>query len=145
LHCNGLNHYLTTVGILLMKTATATDIVQEFWALMATNDFASVYDVLAANFVLEWPQSKERIRGAANFVQMNQEYPAHGRWQFTIHRVVGSDTEAVSDVTVTDGVQTARVISFFTVAQGRITRLVEFWPEPYAAPANRAHLVEPMP
>jgi hypothetical protein len=35
-------------------------------------------------------------------------------------------------------------LSFFTVEDGLITRLVEFWPEPYAAPANRAHLVEPI-
>jgi uncharacterized protein with GYD domain len=27
---------------------------------------------------------------------------------------------------------------------GKITRLIEYWPEPYAAPANRAHLVEPI-
>jgi hypothetical protein len=52
--------------------------------------------------------------------------------------------EVVSDVTVTDGVQTARAISFFTVAGGKIRRLVEFWPEPYEAPAHRAHLVERM-
>jgi len=76
---------------------------------------------------------------------MNREYPAHGRWQFTINRLVAGESEAVSDVTVTDGVQMARAISFFTVAQGRITRLVEFWPEPCAAAANRAHLVEAMP
>jgi hypothetical protein len=57
---------------------------------------------------------------------------------------VGGESEAVSDVTVTDGVQVARAISFFTVAQGKITLLVEFWPEPYAAPTNRAHLVEAM-
>ena len=52
--------------------------------------------------------------------------------------------EIVSDVTVTDGVQTARAISFFSIAEGKVTRLVEFWPEPYTAPANRAHLVETM-
>jgi hypothetical protein len=53
-------------------------------------------------------------------------------------------SEAASDVTVTDGVRTARAISFFTVAEGKVTRLVEFWPEPYAAPGNRVHLVEAM-
>ena len=109
---------------------------------MASNDFGSVSAVLAPEFVLEWPQSKERIRGAANFVRMNQEYPAHGPWQFTINRVVGTELAAVSDVTVTDGVQAGRAISFFEVAQGKVVRIVEFWPEPYAAPANRAHLVE---
>ncbi len=38
----------------------------------------------------------------------------------------------------------ARAISFFTVSDGRIEKLVEHWPDPYPAPANRAHLVEPM-
>ena len=127
-----------------MPRPTATEVVREFWRLMGTNDFHAVAAVLADEFVLEWPQSKERIRGAERFAQMNHEYPTHGRWKFTIHRIVAGDAEAVSDVTVSDGVQTARAISFFTLAQGKVIRLVEFWPEPYAAPANRAHLVETM-
>jgi hypothetical protein len=73
---------------------------------------------------------------------MNNEYPANGRWSFTTNRLFGNEVEVVSDVAVTDGVQVARAISFFTVSRGKITRLVEFWPEPFAAPANRAHLVE---
>ena len=127
-----------------MTHPTAAETAHEFWRLMATNDFQSVAAVLAPDFVLEWPQSKERIRGAARFAQMNSEYPAHGPWRFTIHRLFGSETEAVSEVTVTDGVQTAQAISLFTVVDGKITRLIEYWPEPYAAPANRAHLVETM-
>ena len=123
---------------------TPADIAHEFWRRMASNDFPSVAAVLAPAFVLEWPQSNERIRGAASFVRMNQEYPAHGPWRFTVHRVVGDASTAVSDVTVTDGVQTARAISFFEVEGGHVVRIVEFWPEPYAAPANRAHLVEPL-
>ena len=111
---------------------------------MGTNDFAAVSAVLAPEFVLEWPLSRERIRGAERFARMNAEYPAHGRWSFTVNRLVGGQSEAVSDVTVTDGVQTARVISFFEVSGDKITRLVEFWPEPYESPANRAHLVERM-
>jgi ketosteroid isomerase-like protein len=122
----------------------AVEVVREFWRLMATNDFTSVAAVLAPEFTLEWPQSRERIRGADRFARMNAEYPAHGQWQFTIHRIVGSESEAVSDVSVTDGKQAGRAISFFTVVQGKITRLVEFWPEPYPPAANRAHLVEPM-
>ena len=109
---------------------------------MGTNDFASVAAVLAPEFVLEWPQSRERIRGAERFARMNREYPARGPWRFTIECVVGNDAEAVSDVAVTDGTQQGRAISFFTIAHGRIARIVEFWPEPFAAPANRAHLVE---
>src|SRR5437762_12518598 len=118
-----------------MPSPIAVEVVREFWCLMATNDFHSVAAVLAPEFVLEWPQSKERIRGAERFARMNHEYPAHGPWQFSVSRIVGGKLEAASDVTVTDGVQTARAISFFTVVQGKVARLVEFWPEPYAAPA----------
>lgn len=127
-----------------MQARTALETVREFWRLMASNDFHSVAAVLAADFVMEWPQSQERIRGAERFARMNREYPAHGRWQFTLNHFVDGENEVVSDVTVSDGVQTARAISFFEVAQGRITRLVEFWPEAYPAPAHRSHLVERM-
>jgi hypothetical protein len=111
---------------------------------MATNDFDSVAAVLAQDFVLEWPQTRERIRGAARFARMNREYPARGPWRFAINRVVGHESEAVSDVTVTDGVRTDRAITFFTVAHGKVARLVEFWPEPSSAAPNRVHLTEPM-
>ena len=125
-----------------MPFPTTVEITREFWRLMATNDFSLVATVLAPEFTLEWPQSKERIRGAEAFARMNSEYPANGPWKFTINRLVGSEAEAVSDVTVTDGVQIARAISFFSITQGKVTNVVEFWPEPYAAPTNRAHLVE---
>ena len=122
----------------------ATDVVRRYWQLMATNDFTAVGAVLSDDFVLEWPQSNERIRGRERFARMNAEYPAHGRWSFEVERVVGGGDQAVSDVRVTDGVQHARALTFFTVADGLIARIVEFWPEPYPAPANRAHLVEPI-
>lgn len=127
-----------------MATGEPIEVVREFWRLMAGNDFDAVGAVLAPDFVLEWPQSRERIRGAAAFARMNREYPAHGPWSFEVHRIVGGDSEAVSDVSVGDGVRQARALSFFTVADGRITRLVEFWPEPYAAPDWRAGLAEAM-
>jgi hypothetical protein len=123
-------------------TASASETVREFWRLMATNDFPCVAQVLAPEFILEWPQSGETIRGTDRFARMNSEYPAHGPWSFTINRLVASERDVTTDVSVTDGVQHARAISFFTVDAGLITRLVEFWPAPYDPPANRAHLVE---
>jgi len=127
-----------------MPGTSTVEVVREFWRLMQGNDFQSVAVVLASEFVLEWPQSRERIRGAERFARMNHEYPAHGPWQFALERLIGSGSEAVSEVEITDGTQKARAISFFTVEDGKITRLVEYWPEPYAAAAHRAHLVEPM-
>jgi ketosteroid isomerase-like protein len=120
----------------------AVELIEQFWQLMGTNDFRSVGAVLSDEFVLDWPQSGERIKGRDNYVAMNQEYPANGRWEFTVNRIVGDDNEAVSDVSITDGVQQARAISFFTVRDGKIVRMVEYWPDNFDAPDNRKHLVE---
>jgi ketosteroid isomerase-like protein len=120
----------------------ATEIVKKFWELMTSNDFRSVGAVLSDDFVLDWPQSGERIRGRDNYAAMNREYPAHGPWTFTINRLVGNDDQAVSDVTVSDGEQIARAISFFEITEGKISRIVEYWPDPFDAPDARRHLVE---
>jgi hypothetical protein len=128
----------------MTENLSAESVVREFWRLMATNDFYAVKAVLAPEFVMEWPQSKERIRGAENFARMNAEYPTTGRWQFQVNRLIASTSEVVTQVSVTDGTQSAEPVSFFTVVGGRIARLVEYWPEPFAPAANRLHLTEPI-
>lgn len=123
-------------------TPCAEAVVREFWRLMASNDFHSVKAVLGDGLVVEWPQSKERIVGAENFARMNAEYPAHGPWRFTINRLVASGEQVVTQVSVSDGVQRAEPVSFFTVRGGKIVAMVEYWPEPFEAAQNRQHLVE---
>lgn len=119
-------------------------VVREFWRLMATNNFASVKSVLADEFTMEWPQSNERIRGPENFARMNAEYPTAGKWEFRINRLVAGGDCVVTQVSVTDGKQSAEPISFFTVVAGKITQLIEYWPEPFAPAENRRHLTEPI-
>lgn len=120
-------------------------VVREFWRLMGTNDFQAVRRVLADDLVVEWPQSRERLRGSETFARMNAEYPTQGTWVFYIDRLVTSDGEVVTQVRLTDGLQSATPVSFFTVRDGVITHMVEFWPEPFVAADNRRHLVEMMP
>jgi ketosteroid isomerase-like protein len=126
------------------ESVSPESVVREFWRLMATNDFASVETVLAEQFVLEWPQSNERIRGAHNFARMNAEYPTTGRWQFRINRLVAAQDTVVTQVSVSDGTQSAEPVSFFTVVNGKIAQLTEYWPEPFTAAENRRHLTEPI-
>jgi ketosteroid isomerase-like protein len=119
-------------------------VVEWFWALMRSNDFSSVGAVLTDDFVLEWPGTNERFRGRERFATVNAQYPANGPWTFTVHRLIAGFGEAVTDTEVSDGVVTARAISFFTIVGGRVSRLVEYWPEPADPPRDRAHLAEPL-
>lgn len=117
-------------------------VVERFWAAMQTNDFKAAGEFLHDEYVLEWPQSGERIRGRANFVSVNERYPAHGRWEFTIQHILAEGNEVVSDVSVTDGVFTGRAITFSKVRAGRILHQTEFWPDPFSPAAWRAEWVE---
>lgn len=123
---------------------SAREVVASFGRLMTSNDFRAVGRVLSDTFVLEWPRTRERIRGRDNFAAMNEEYPAQGRWRFTINTIVGGENQAVIDVSETDGARFDRAISFFTIEDGKTARLVEFWPEESPPRENRWRLVEIM-
>lgn len=120
-------------------------VVERYWALMASNDFHAVGAVLADDFVFDMPQSGERIRGRERYATMNAQYPAHGPWRFTRRRLLVDGDTALTETDVTDGVVRARALSLFTVREGRIASLVEYWPEPFAPAPERAALVEPGP
>jgi ketosteroid isomerase-like protein len=123
-------------------TQDSKQVVEGFWAAMQTNDFKAAGEFFHDDYILEWPQSGERIRGRANFVAINENYPAHGRWEFTIHQVIAEDDKVVSDVEVTDGIIVGRAITFSTIRDGKILHQTEFWPDPFESAAWRAQWIE---
>jgi ketosteroid isomerase-like protein len=117
-------------------------VVARFWAAMHANDFEAAGALLHDDYVLDWPQSGERIRGRANFVAVNTHYPAAGPWRVTLDRLVAEGDQVASQVTVTDGALLAQAITFSTVRDGLILRQTEYWPDPFPAAAWRAQWVE---
>jgi limonene-1,2-epoxide hydrolase len=121
-------------------------VVERFWAAMQRNDWSAAADLFVPEITIDWPCSGERIVGRRNFVAIQERYPTTtGRWVFDIHRLVTDGRTTASEVTVSDGVQAARVIAFSEVADGLIVRHVEYWPTAYEPPADRADLVERIP
>jgi len=125
-----------------MTEETNRQLVVEFWGRIGRFDFAGAGELLHDDYVCEWPQSNERIRGRANFVALNGNYP--GRWAAEIKRVIVDGDQAASEVMLTYENQTVIVASFYEIRNGKILREVDYWPEPYAAPEWRAPWVEQM-
>ena len=117
-------------------------VLESFWKTMATNDFYAASQLLHDDYILEWTQSGERIRGRDNFAAINTFYPAKGKWTFKINHIAADGDVVVTDVSVSDGKRQDRVVTFSTIRDGKIWRQVEFWPEPFEAPAWRAQWVE---
>ncbi|MBM7067754.1 nuclear transport factor 2 family protein [Actibacterium sp. 188UL27-1] len=116
--------------------------VLAYWQTMATNDFTAASQYLAPGFWCHWPQSAELIRGRENFAALNANYPAHGIWQFDVKRIAADGQVVMTEVDITDGVQTAKALTWHRVVDGKIAHQVEYWPDPYDAPANRSQWVE---
>lgn len=121
---------------------TAKEVVLAFWHAMQSNDFDSAAEWLTADFENYSPQSSEVIAGRTNFARLNANYPANGRWVFTLNCVLEEGNQVVTDVSVTDGTVAARAITFHTVADQLISRQIEFWPDDYPAPDWRADWVQ---
>lgn len=121
-------------------------VVERFWSAMQANDWRAAAALFVEDIVVDWPCSGERINGRADYVALQERYPTStGRWRFDVHRIVADDVTTVSEVTVTDGVQSARVIAFSEVVGDRIVRQVEYWPAAYEPPPDRADLVTRIP
>src|SRR4029077_11937041 len=99
-----------------VRRVSSREVVSAFWAAMQANDWEKASGYLAPGCVVDWPCSGERIVGRSNFVAIQAQYPtATGRWDFDVHRLVADGDTVVSEVTVTDGEQSARVVAFSEV------------------------------
>ncbi len=98
--------------------------------------------MLHDDFLLDWPQSGERVRGREHFVAINEHYPAAGRWHITITRLLADEGGVVTEAMVMDGVRSGRAITFSTVRDGKIVHQTEYWPDQFEAPSWRTQWVE---
>ena len=53
----------------------SSDIVAELWRRIQARDWDGVGELLAEDFVLDWPNARIRLRGRTNVVEFNRSYP----------------------------------------------------------------------
>ncbi|WP_020580084.1 nuclear transport factor 2 family protein [Actinopolymorpha alba] len=116
-----------------VATAYVNDLERRDWSGLAV--------LLADDVVYEMPQTRERIRGKARFLQFNSEYP--GDWHLRARRVVADGQLAAVWLDVRVGAEHQDACVWLELSEhGLISRIVDYWPEPYEPPAGREHLVE---
>lgn len=130
----------------MSEESAAVQTVKKLWQAFNERDWPAAAAILHEDFVCEWWQSRERIRGRANFIAINRYYP--GQWTIRLLQVIDAGDKVVSEVEVAlvspEGVtQYDRAVSFFTLYAGKIITLQEYWPAPYPAPDWRRQWVEP--
>src|SRR5262245_54346720 len=125
------------------ETQRTRDVAGRYFATMAARDWDGFGDVLSEDVVYEMPQTRERISGRAKYLQFNREYP--GDWTSTLTRLLADGTSAAGSTNFTVGHEEMVGLVYLELRDGLITRITDFWPEPYEPPAGREHLVERAP
>jgi ketosteroid isomerase-like protein len=115
--------------------------LRAYAAALAAQDWTALESVLHPDVVYEVPQTRERVRGREAYVRFNREFP--GDWTLRLVDAYADETGGVVRVSVEAGGDLVTGIAFVRCSpDGLVTQVSDYWPEPYAPPPDRAHLVE---
>jgi ketosteroid isomerase-like protein len=120
--------------------ADGREVVAAYVDALERRDWTAFAELLDPGVVYEIPQTRERVRGREAYVRFNAEFP--GDWHVAPRVVLGDDANGALLFQWELDDETALAVAFFELAGGRITRITDFWPEPYEPPPGREHLVE---
>jgi ketosteroid isomerase-like protein len=125
------------------RTEQTRAMVRRYYDSLSERDWDAFVALLTEDVRYEMPQTSERITGKERYLRFNQEYP--GDWQLSVTRLVADGSTAAATANFTVGDERMVGVTFFELDGDLISRVTDFWPEPYEPPAGREHLVERLP
>src|SRR5882672_4318801 len=125
--------------------------IEQFRKSIEAGDLQSMsagFDKITSDdFVQEWPQSGERIRGKANLKRINENYSGatgtNPKGKF--RRISGEGNTRVVEMSIDYG--DGKPVSYVGIAEfknGKLAKMTEYFANPFEAPAWRADFVEKM-
>jgi len=130
--------------------ADMNEMAAAFEAVLKTGDFAKVQELALTyasdDFVQEWPQSGERLTKEAT-IRLGEQYSEKTGTdpKFTYKRMLGGGDVFVIEGSIDygDGVPVSYV-GIGEMRDGKVTKMTEYFANPFEAPAWRAEFVERM-
>src|SRR5262249_51397930 len=80
-----VDHRLDHSAHTLQPVTRPKDVVAELWTRFESRDWDGAAELLAEDVVVDWPHSRERLRGRANVVGFNRAYPEG--WSIRVLRI----------------------------------------------------------
>ena len=134
-----------------MEDGGNREIIAELRRLFESGDFGELSRFTAQyaseDFVREWPQSGERIRGQENDRKISEGYGAATGTapRFTPRRLLSGGDLIVAEGTIDYGDGTpVSTVGIYELKQGKLTKATEYFANPFEAPEWRKPFVERM-
>jgi ketosteroid isomerase-like protein len=118
--------------------------VERLLKAVNTKDYGAIEEVATTDFVQEWPQSGERIRGAANARAINENYPAEQFPTLELKRVLVGEDFGVGEAKLDYAGKIYYGVTIFELKDGKVVRETDYFAEPFEAPEWRSKWVEKM-
>lgn len=122
---------------------THPQVLDRYWDDVSRRDTTAIDSLVTDDFIEEWPQSGERLRGAQSWRRIVAEHPTYP--QVTLRRIVGSDAvwacEADFDY---GGGAVWRICSIVELRGDRIARVTQYFGQPFPPADWRRGITEPI-
>ena len=116
--------------------------LEHHWAASDADDSVAEHELYAEDAILEYPQSRERIRGRQKIQASRMAQPDKKR--FVLKRILGAGGLWVSELLLTYGDQPFHVVSVMEVAGDKVVRETQYFAEPFEPGASRRQWTEQM-
>lgn len=124
-----------------MKRSSTPAVVRRYWQAVASRDIAAVGGLLTPDFVEEWPQSGELIRGADAWRRLVERHPTYPAVRLRRTRGSGSLFVCEADFDYGDG-DPWRICSILELRGDRIAHITQYFGAPFPRAEWRADIVE---
>jgi hypothetical protein len=117
--------------------------LERHWSVSGADDPDTVSAIYDSEVIVDYPQSSERVRGAANLTALRQIYPA--KLTFDVRRISGRDDLWVTEYVIEYDGKPTHTVSIMEFRADKVVHETLYFGDPFDPPAWRAHLVEQMP
>jgi ketosteroid isomerase-like protein len=120
------------------------ELIEEHYERLLEGDEAAYTALVHEDFVQEWPQTGERVRGKEACLNIARNYPG-GPPQVALERISGEGDHWVVEGTsrYPDGTD-YRVVAVLELRDGKVVRETDYFGPLYPAPDWRRQWVEPI-
>jgi ketosteroid isomerase-like protein len=110
---------------------------------VAGKDEPAAAEIFAEDAVIEWPQSRERIRGKPQIIALHEASPV--RVDIDVRRTIGSGDLWVTEATIRYDVERpTNAVFIMEFRDGKVVRETDYFGEPFDPPAYRSAWIELM-
>jgi hypothetical protein len=116
--------------------------LQSHWAASDAADFAVEHQIYADDAVLEYPQSRERIRGLQGIQASRMAQPDKKR--FAVRRILGTGGLWISELVLTYDDRPVHVVSIMEFEGDKVARETQYFGDPFEPGSSRTAWVDRM-